>query len=418
MNAKNNRDPAIFYGWWIVAASFILLFLYAGAGFYSFSIFIEPLETHFGWSRSAISFAMSIYLMGHGLVAPVIGRLIETHGPKKILTFCVIGSGASFIIVSFTNSIRFFYFAYALLSITTTGIGYVPVSCVLARWFIKKRGLAIGISMMGISLGGLTMAPIVNYLNETFTWRYSFICMGFMVWILALPLTLFIIKGSPREKGLLPDNDPCSDTPQDTLPENQGWPLSAALRSRPFPWIALTFLLAPLAQMGVLQHQVPLITRIGISSSAAATALGLTAGLGGLGKLSFGWISQKIPFHYAAMICFGLQALGLFILLNADSLAMVWIYVFLFGFAMGGVVVLMPLVVGHFFGLAAFGTIMGILSLIQAVGYAGGAFASGYIYDYFGSYHYAIICYVGIYFMATLTIFLAGKPRVYQPENM
>jgi len=408
----------IFYGWWVVACSFILLFLFAGAGFYSFSIFIQPLENSFGWSRSQIAFAMSIYLMVHGLAGPGVGHLTETYGPKRVMTFFAAGTGAAFILVSFTTSLWYFYGAYAFLSVMTTGIGFIPVSSVLARWFVKRRGTAIGVAMVGISAGGLIMAPVVGYINTCFSWRSSFIFLGLLVWILALPLTLFIIKGNPAEMGLSPDGDePAPDSSQ-TAEEQGGWPLGPAIRSRAFLWISATFLLAPLAQMGILQHQVPLISDIGISQAAAATALGFTAGLGGLGKLSFGKISEMIPFHYAAMLCFGLQVIGVFILYHANSLAMVWLHVFIFGFAMGGIVVLLPLVVGHFFGLASFGVIMGIVAFAQALGSACGAYLSGFIYDYFGSYQYALIFYMGVYITAIATIFLAGKPKPYiTPET-
>jgi OFA family oxalate/formate antiporter-like MFS transporter len=151
----------------------------------------------------------------------------------------------------------------------------------------------------------------------------------------------------------------------------------------------------------------------GFSNAMAATALGFTAGLGGLGKLCFGRISELVPFRLAVMLCFGLQALAILVLFNAQSISMVWIYVALFGFAMGGVIVLLPLAVGHFFGLASFGVIMGTLSLILAVGNASGALLSGVIYDLFGSYHYAMIACMCFYLLAILSIFLTGEPREY-----
>jgi MFS family permease len=165
--------------------------------------------------------------------------------------------------------------------------------------------------------------------------------------------------------------------------------------------------------MGMLQHQVPLIVEAGISQTVAATALGLTAGLGGLGKLFFGRLSELVPFRYATMLCFGLQALGVLVLLNVKSIAMVWVYVAIFGFAMGGIIVLVPLAVAHFFGLASFGVIMGSVSFLQALGNASGALISGLIYDFLGSYRYAMIGYMFLYVIATLSIFLAGKPRRY-----
>jgi sugar phosphate permease len=422
---ETDDGRGIFYGMWITAGCFVLLFLFAGAGFYSFSIFIEPLESEFGWSRSAISLAMSIYMILHGVAGPFVGHAVETHGPRKVMTWFAVLSGAGFVLVSFTHSLWFFYLAYSLLSLATTGIGFVPVSSVLARWFVRRRGTAIGFAMLGISVGGLVMAPLVNLIVASYGWRAAFVFMGMLVWVLALPVTLFLLRGSPAEMGLLPDGDPrdVAGTPDQPAPATgarpasasteEGWPLAAAARSRAFFWIAVSFFLAPVAQMGMLQHQVPLIVEAGISRDVAATALGLTAGLGGLGKLCFGRISEMLPFRYAVMLCFGLQALGVLVLFNAQSVAMVWVYVVIFGFAMGGVIVLLPLVVGHFFGLAAFGVIMGTMSLILAVGNASGALLSGLIYDSLGSYRYAMVAYLCLYLIAISSIFVAGKPRRY-----
>jgi sugar phosphate permease len=422
---ETDRNSGVFYGLWVVAGCFVLLFLFAGAGFYSFSIFIKPLEDEFGWSRSAISFAMSLYMILHGVTGPFVGHAVEAYGPKKVMTLFAALSGAAFILVSFTSSLWNFYLAYALLSLATTGIGFIPVSSVLARWFVRRRGTAIGFAMVGISAGGLVMAPLVEFIISQFDWRTAFVFLGLLVWLLALPVTLFVMKGSPAEIGLLPDGDepgggatrepqaPPAHAGSTSAAAEEGWPLRAAVRTRPFFWIATTFFLGPVAQMGMLQHQVPLIVEAGLSESVAATALGFTAGLGGLGKLCFGRISEVLPFRYAIMLCFGLQALGVLVLFNAESIAMVWIYVTIFGFAMGGVIVLLPLVVGHFFGLAAFGVIMGTLSLILALGNASGALISGLIYDFFGSYDYAMIAYMCLYLIAALSIFLAGKPRRY-----
>lgn len=191
----------IFYGWWVVASGFVLLFLFAGAGFYSFSIFIKPLEDTFGWSRSAVSMAMSIYLLVHGVCGPFVGHLTETYGPKRVMTLFAAGAGATFILISFTQSLWFFYGAYALLSIMTTGIGFIPVSSVLTRWFAQKRGTAIGIAMVGISTGGLTMAPVVGYINSNYDWRISFMCLGVLVWILGPAHHSFRDKGQPCGHG-------------------------------------------------------------------------------------------------------------------------------------------------------------------------------------------------------------------------
>jgi sugar phosphate permease len=420
-----NKKEGIFYGIWIAAAGFVLLFLFSGAGFYSFSIFIKPFEETFGWSRAAVSLAMSIYMILHGACGPLVGYLTEKYGPKRVMTAFAIGTGASFILVSFTQSLWFFYMTYALLSITTTGIGFIPVSRLLTRWFVRRRGTAIGFTMVGISAGGFVMSPVAGMLNATFSWRVSYIFLGLLVWVLAIPLTLFVMKGSPSEMGLRPDGDVLEADDDSVGMESspmvpnvleEGWPLKPALKTQTFWWVALTYLLAPMAQGGVLNHQVPLVTEAGLSPTAAAMAMGITAGMGGLGKMSFGRLSESLAFHYVAMACFGIQALAIFLLLLLPSITMVWIYVVLFGFGMGGIVVLLPLVVSHFFGLAAFGTIMGTVAFIQGIGSSSGGLISGMIYDYMGNYQYALILFGGIYLLAIAAIIMAGKPKPYMPE--
>lgn len=422
MTEPGNEKRPFFYGWWIVICCFFLLFLYAGAGFYSFSIFIAPLEAAFGWSRSQISLAMTIYLIVHGIMSPLVGHLVERYGPRRVMTVFATGFGISFILVSLTESLMYFYLSYALLAVMSSGVSFVPVSAVLARWFIRRRGTAIGISMVGISVGGFVMSPLIEVLNSTYSWRAAFVFLGIVVWVIGLPMTLFVIRGTPRDMGLLPDNeqrDPSAPVGSSDGMEDidDGWPLKPALLSRKFWLVVATFILAPTAQMGVLQHQVPLITDIGISAAAAAAALGFTAGLGGVGKLSFGRISELMPVHYTALLCFGLQALSVVVLYQASSMLSVWIYVFLFGFAMGGNIVLLPIVVGHYFGLAAFGVLIGLVSFFQALGAGSGAIISGLVYDATGSYEQALLLYIGLYLASIITIFIAGRPVKYVPDG-
>lgn len=270
---REDKQP-LFYGYWVVAGCFVLLFLFSGAGFYSFGVFIKPLEDHFGWSRSAISLTISIYMIVHGIAAPFVGHITDKHGPKKVMTLLGLVTGAAFILISFTSSLWYFYLMYGLLSLGSTGIGFIPVSGVLSRWFIRRRGTAIGSAMVGIAVGGLIMAPLTGLINAYFGWRTSFVVLGLLVWLLALPITLFVIKGSPDEMGLMPDGDDAGEDqsekgsafPPTTIPEfREGWPLKEALQTRAFFWVAATYFLAPLAQMGMLQHQVPMVMERGIS---------------------------------------------------------------------------------------------------------------------------------------------------------
>ncbi len=409
-------DKKIYYGWYIVAACFSLCFLFAGAGFYSFSIFIRPIESEFGWSRSAISLTMSIYLIVGGLIGPVLGKLIQQYGPKRVMRISAVFAGACFMLVSLTQSLWYFYTVYALLAVSVCGMGVIPASSLLANWFDKRRGTAVGISMVGISAGGLLLAPFVGWITSLFGWKSAFLCIGLIVWAVALPVVHFVIKDKPDDADPVSDINPAQSPVEEEDPElaidmGNGFPANEVLRSGSFWCIFFAFFLAPFSQMGVLQHQVPIIMDSGISEAMAAAALGVTAGVGGVGKLSFGKLSEIWPFRYVVLLCFGLQALAVIVLLYPQTIAMVWMYAVVFGFAMGGVVVLMPLVVAHYWGLASYGVLLGVIWAANALGGAFGTFASGLIYDLLGNYQYALYLFILAYTSAIAVFFLAGKPK-------
>ncbi|RJQ82435.1 MAG: MFS transporter [Desulfobacteraceae bacterium] len=406
----------LFYGWYVVGACFCLCFLFAGAGFYSFSIFIKPIESEFGWSRSAVSLTMSIYLVVGGLAGPLHGRLVQRYGPRRIMTLSAVASGACFLLVGLTRSLWYLYLVYALLAVAVCGMGIIPISTLLSNWFDKRRGTAIGMAMVGISAGGLLLAPCVGAVNAAWGWKASFLGIGLLVWVLALPMTIWVIRDRPAQAGAAAQSLPGQGDGSvggvyTRIDVSIGWRAEAVLRSRSFWCIFIAFFLAPLAQMGVLQHQVPLIMDSGASESLAAAALGLTAGVGGLGKLSFGRISETWPFHYVVLLCFGLQAVAILILLHTHAAITVWVYAVVFGFSMGGVVVLLPLVVGHFWGLLSYGVILGMLFIANSLGGALGTYASGLLYDFLGDYRQALHLFAAAYVIAIIAFFAAGKPK-------
>ncbi len=411
----------MYYGWYIVAACFCLCFLFAGGGFYSFSIFINPIESEFGWPRADISLAMSIYLITGGFMGPVVGRLMEKFGIKTIMNIAAVGAGTCFILISWTQSIWYFYFIYALLAVCVSGMGIIPVSNILANWFDKKRGTAIGMAMVGISAGGLLLAPFVRYFNALHGWKASFAGIGILVWIIAIPLINFVIKERPEDMGLTPNGTVKESSYEASgkisQPLEEGWPAGAAMKKGSFWYLFLAFFLTPFAQMGVLQHQVPMIMGTGASEVMAAYALGVTAGIGGLGKLVFGRISESYSFRRVVIFCFGMQAVAVVVLLLAHSSVMAWFYAVTFGFAMGGVVVLLPLSVAHFWGLRSYGVLLGVMWIANCIGGASGTYTSGLIYDYLGGYRYALYLYIGSYLASISAFLLAGKPISYpQPK--
>jgi len=410
----------IFYGWRIVAACFILLFCFGGAGFYSFSIFIKPFEEYFGWGRSQIALAGSIFLLMNGAVQPLFGRLCQKMGPRKVLIAGCLTSGVSFLLVTLTKSLWYFYLVYALLSVTLSAITFVPVSSLLSVWFERRRGTAIGLAYIGISAGGLVMSPVIGAIIGRFGWQYTFIMLGILMWVLALPVALFIIRDNPADMGLSPDGDSSfvllsgdNHKPDGSHKSitGEGWPLRQALKSGQYWWIVMAFCFVSVGYMGVLQHQVPLISERGIPYTFATFALGMISAMGGLGKFGLGRLTESIPFKWVMVICFSLQIIGLILLLNLHNMTILSFYAIFFGFGMGGVIVLQPLVISRYFGLASFGLLLGICQLFHSIGASTGSFLSGVLYDHFGNYQQALMVFILLYLIAIAAVFLAGKPK-------
>jgi sugar phosphate permease len=412
--------PKLFYGWWVILALLPACLVHSGAPFYVFGIFYKPFIEEFGWSRAEIALTMTIYLLTMGLSSPVIGKLTDIFSPRKMIIAGAVVGGIGFILVSKVTALWQLYVLYFIIGWAYSACGAIPVSAVVARWFVDKRGLALGIAVAGISLGGFIIAPTGAFFMEAFGWRPTFLFLAATSFIVVIPPTLLIVRNTPQEMGLSPYGEPpqpasasadqaARATPFTMEPEGH-WSLADAVKTPTFWLICLAFCLVYLGVGTVLQHQIMHLSDMGVPLTAAAVALGLTGAVGATGKIALGFICDKIAAKYAAVFCFALQALGILFLFFATSMPLIWVFVFIFGFAMGGQYALQPLVTVYFFGLRSFATIYGIVYMSSALGSALGPLAAAYVYDVTGTYRVAFAVCVGAGLLASLIISTAKRP--------
>ena len=416
------RKGRVFYGWWIAAVSFVVLMFHAGAAFYAFGRFMPTLIEELGSSTSAVSGAISVYLLLLGLTGPVVGRLADKYGPKWVILGGGVIAAAAFMLLSLTSELWHLYVLYFMLGIGMSGAGNVPVSVAISNWFAKRMGLVMGITMAGISVGAVALAPLAHFLIEAIGWRGAYLAMGGLTAVCIVPAVLLVMKTRPEDKGLLPDGarpgvDVAPSGEADTAdmaaapPAQRAWTMSMALKSVPFWLIVVTFFLSSAGVAGVLQHEVNIMSGMGIPLAAASVALGLTGLIGGGGKIGFGFVADKMSPKYTAVLCIALQLVGVVILMFTRSTAMVWLFVVVFGFAMGGNVAVEPLVGGQFFGTASFGAIFGWILLGGAVGAAVGPILMGIVFDASGSYTMGLVIFIAAYAAAVGALLLARVPR-------
>ena len=420
MNNESGRDRRIFYGWYIVAATFVCMWVGAGMGFYAFPIIFVELNKTMGWKLAEVNLGMSIAMVFGGLISPLVGLALSKFEPKRIIIGGALIMSVSFLLFSRMQTLWQYYLIYLVLAVGWTCTGSIPTAHSVSDWFEKKRGRATGIMMVGVGLGGLSIAPLTRVLIDRLGWERTFVVYAVATSVILIPITALILRRRPAELGALPDGETAVEGPEsdgdeeDPSPTAYGWTLGAAVRTRAFWVISIAFILVTFGQTALLLNQVIHFESIGFSPTSASAALGLCAMLGMAGKLFFGWMADRYSARKAMALSFALQAVGTVVLIYTGALGSVWYFVIVWGFAMGGVVALQPLIVAECFGMKSFGVILGMTFVATTVGSSTGPPFAGYIFDTKGSYVFAFSVFVITYALGAGLSLLAVPPRAPQ----
>lgn len=391
---------------------FLPLFVQGGGAYYIFGIFYTPLMSEFGWDRADIALTMSIYLFTLGLTSPLIGKLTDKYGARKLVLMGAFLGGIAFFLLSGINSIWQLYLLYFILGWAFSGSGGIPVNKAISSWFVKSRGLAIGIAMAGVSAGAFILTSTGGLILSSYGWRSTYIYLGILSWVLIIPFVYFKMKDTPQEIDLLPyglegSEAECNDNNKEEI--GPDWTMGMAMRHPSFWLIIITFFSIFCSISAIIQHEVSYLNDIGISRETASLALGITGGMGGVGKVVFGIIADKLSARKGTVISFIIQIIGIIILMNINSSVSLWIFAVIFGFSMGGQLSLQPLIIVEFFGLSAFGTILGFISLFVSAGFAVGPYIAGLMRDAVGNYQTIFYSCLAATFLSMVCILLAKK---------
>jgi MFS family permease len=364
---------------------------------YSYGVFFKQLTADFGWSRAATSGVHSLFMLSHGGLAIFMGWLVDRAGPAKIMAFCGFAAGLGLVLTSRISALWQLYLTYGLI----VGVGlsghYTTATATTARWFIKRRGLALGIVTSGVGLGTLILVPVVERLITVYGWSTTYFILGVAAAAVTIPTALFL-KRDPAEKQLRPygggiavatlntANDAKTGRSQET-----GMALkAAALQKQLWMLFAVYFLFNFCLQM-VMVHLVNYATDMGIESLIAATFISII-GMGSFsGRLIMGSISDRIGASTALLICCAILMTTMVWLIFSTELWMFYLFAIVFGFAYGGEVPQMPVLIGQFFGLRGLAALVGVVVFGATSGGAVGAWVGGEIFDVTHSYQMAFI---------------------------
>ena len=412
-----------FYGWVVVVACFLSAFSYGL--FFTIGIFFKPLQAEFGWSYTLTSSIHSLHMAVLILSTLLVGWSTDKFGPRLTILWggTLIAVGIS--LCSQVNTIGQFFLFYGLASLGS-GLVFSLPNATVQRWFLKRRGLALGITAAGVGTGTLVYAPISNYLILAQGWRMSYIIMAIATWVI-LMIAAALIRKSPEEKGLKPYGaDEVVAQPDATeakggnpeLWQAQEWTFREALKAKTFWLISIMFFCSVLAIHMAMVHIVPAAINIGITKSVAAGALGLVGGISTAGRIVMGTSAEKLGWEKALIICCGMCSVMFLWLLGVKGLWMLYIFAIIYGFFYGGYAALIAGLIGFYFPGRALATIIGAVHAFSLIGGAIGPLIGGIVFDQTGSYATAFIIGAAFWALAaTLTFLIRWRHKLALPNN-
>jgi sugar phosphate permease len=411
-----DKSNKLFYGWWMVIVIAILFFIIGAA---PFAIALKQLIEQLHTGRGEVSLSQSISMIGTGISAIFVGRLLQRYRPRTFMLWGSVVSGVTLLLLSLANSLWFLYVFYFIAGLAV-GVGNaIPCFTLLSKWFTRRWGTAVGITMAGGSIGSMVIQPLLGIIDQNFGWRATYLFSGSLLLAINVPLILFVLKDSPESMGLLPDGDNPKEiggNTNDHLPVPTATEATIAVKNnelipylkRPGLWLTgFGFASIAVAYNAITTQEVSFITDMKVSATVAASALGITLGVGAISSLASGWLADKVMSRYVAILFFLLAIVGMLILIQAGTMSQIWLFVVMFGVGIGALGTIMPIVTRDIFGVANFSTFFGFIAVLFTIGNAIGPPLAGFMFDATGSYHSVFVIITAIIVAAILLIYLA-----------
>ncbi len=416
-----NRERPFDYGWVVVGLGFITLALSYGT-WYSSSVFFVALLKEFGWSRSVAAGAFSLFMILHHLIGPVVGRMVDRFGPRRVMLLGCFMSCLGLYLSSLIQTSWQYYISFGFLTATgIAGTGWVTNTTIIHYWFKEKRGLPIGIISSGIGVGIWVCIPGTQYLIDQIGWRMTYrILAGVVPGVMALMAILLLRKPPPlvpykpiQKDAILPGSRDPEAHDQTWSP--QPWTIRQAMATGQFWLLFFAFFLGNLTSQTFLTHQVAFFVDRGIDALSASYIAGLVGATSVVAKIFLGTLSDRIGTEetYTLAVSFGVSGILALIVFNYLSVQILpYLYVLLFAVGYAGTAALPPVITGNFFGGTTYGRVFGTLMIANGLGGGLGTWGAGYIYDQTKNYVPAFLLVIGCFIISAYLIWRAAPRKI------
>ena len=376
-------------GWTIILACVVGI----GCGlsampFYTFGAFIVPLQDEFGWSRGQIQTALTLYATTVFVTLPVIGKVLDQVGARKVAIWSQIAFVISFGSLAFLpGNLIVFYGMWMVMAIVSVGSMTITYSYAINNWFDRNRGIALGLTLSGTGIAATFAPAYAVWLIDEFGWRAGFPGMAAISLFVSVPLLVLFLKDPPSRT-----TPAATDVRQGASPNVPGIDIKTAVRTYPFWMIGLGMFGVSAGTGGMIPILIPLLGESGYSSSEAAAYAGLVGIMVVFGRVLVGLLMDHFWAPMVAFVFFAPSALASFLLtINGISPAAVVVSVLLIGLVAGAEYDVIAFLVSRYFGLRFFGSIYSWVYLIFISATVAAPFVYGTAYDVFSSYDVPLI---------------------------
>ncbi len=414
-----------FYGWIVIAVAFVTMAIGANTRTV-FSLLFPAIPDEFAWDRGVTAAAFSIGFISSTLYAPIIGLAMDRVGARWVISIGAMLASGGLVLATIAREPWHFYLTLGVLVVGASSLlSYIGHMVFLPNWFVRKRGLALGVAFSGVGVGSILLLPWFQAMIDNLGWREGCWALAGLLAVILVPLNLLLQRGRPEDIGLAPDGDSLShrvqepgrkvDNVVDPAWVATDWTLARAIRSKRFWLIAGGFFCAMFVWYAILVHQTKYLLDIGFTAEHAAYALGLVGLLGVVGQPTLGYLSDRIGREWV----WSLSTLGfvtayalLIVIKHQPSLGLVYLMVASQGLLGYGLASVYSAVPADIFQGKHYGTIFGTLTVAGSTGAGAGPWAAGELYDLTGSYSLPFWMAIAMAFLSSVCIWLAAPRKV------
>ena len=432
--APRLRDTfPFYYGWIVVGASSTVVFARMAPAITTLTVLIFPISHELGWSRTLIAGSVSAGALASLVLSPVVGWAIDRFGARPVLVVSVLVLGVAMISLAWATVPLTFYLAFAAGRVVFHTSAPIGASTVAARWFIRKRGRAIGMIFLFGAIGGVVFTMVASLVVESHGLKATWIAMGLVVLVFSVAPSLLLVAERPEDIGLLPDGEPpdstdaekgagaivpvgVPDSPATVLPRAQmtadtdSWTLGEAVRTKTFWLLVFMGFASFFVHTSIGVHMGAYFRDVGLGATSAALAVSLSWSVSAVGSLIWGWVTDRIDVRYAYSGMFLFQAGSTLYLIFVGGTLGVFLASGLFGIVSAGSNVVPSVIYANYFGRSSLGRIRGLGEVGVLLGQATGPVIAGILFDLRGGYSTIFTAFVVLALVCSLLVLKARAP--------